>query len=91
MNKKISALLTMAIMTGLIASQAVKAEESTTQKAAGDQMSAEKNGCKGQKTDDKNSCNGKSDMKKKKKSDKNSCKNGCGESKEKKDETKQDK
>lgn len=91
MNKTFSALLTSAIMTGLIAAQTAKAEESTTQKPAGDQMSAEKNGCKGQKADDKNSCKGHADMKKKKKVDKNSCKNGCGESKEKKDESKQDK
>lgn len=88
MNNKLSALLTTAIVTGLLATQAAKAEDTGTQKA-GDQMAAEKNSCKGQKATDKNSCKGQKDMKKKKK-DKNSCKNGCGEAKDKKDDTKEE-
>lgn len=88
MNNKLSALLTTAIVSGLIAAQAAKAEDSST-KASGDQMAAEKNNCKSMKSDDKNSCQGmKKDTKKKKKTDKNSCKNGCGEAKDKKDDSK---
>jgi len=77
MNQKLSALFTSALVTGLIASQAVKAEQSQTGQSA-DQMKAEKNSCKGQEDA----------KKKKKKSDKNSCKNGCGEAKEKSEEQK---
>jgi len=84
MNQKLSALFTSALVTGFIASQAVKAEQSQTGQSA-DQMKAEKNSCKGEK----NSCKGQEDAKKKKKkSDKNSCKNGCGEAKEKSEEQK---
>lgn len=89
MNNKLSALLTTAIVTGLLATQVAKAEEATTNKTSGDQMAAEKNSCKGMKADDKNSCKGmKKDAKKKKKMDKNSCKNGCGEAKDKSQEKK---
>lgn len=89
MNNKLSALLTTAIVTGLLATQVAKAEDATAQKS-GDQINAEKNSCKGMKTDDKNSCKGMKDKKKKKKSDKNSCKNGCGEAKDKKGDTKEE-
>ena len=85
MNTKLSALLTTAIVTGLLSTPIVKADETATQGSA-DQVSGEKNGCKGMKSDDKNSCKGaKEKKKKKKKADKNSCKNGCGEAKEKKE------
>lgn len=85
MNKKLSALLTTAIVTGLLASQTVRAEDTATQKA-GDQPAVEKNKCKGHADkEDKNSCKGQKAKKKKKKGEKNSCKNGCGESKDKKD------
>lgn len=87
MNTKLSALLTTAIVTGLLATQAAKADDTGAQKT-GDQMAAEKNGCKGQKATDKNTCKGTKDKMTKKKSDKNSCKNGCGEAKEKKAESK---
>ena len=88
MNNKLSALLTTAIVSGLLATQVAKAEEASTQNT-GDQVTAEKNSCKGQSASDKNSCKGQKDMKKKKK-DKNSCKNGCGEAKHKKTETKEE-
>lgn len=88
MNNKLSALLTTAIVTGLLATQVAKAED-TNPKGSGDQMAAEKNSCKGQKAADKNSCKGQKDMKKKKK-DKNSCKNGCGEAKDKSADKKDD-
>lgn len=85
MNKTLSTLLTSAILTGLMAAHTANAEE-TKAPAQGDQVSAEKNACKGH---DKNSCKGNAEMKKKKKKgDKNSCKNGCGEAK--KDETKKE-
>lgn len=80
MKNKLSTLLTAAVVTGLMAGSVVKAEDKSAEKQ-GDQMSAEKNSCKGMKTDDKNSCKGQKSMKKKK--DKNSCKNGCGENKDK--------
>lgn len=88
MNNKLSAMLTTAIVSGLLATQTAMAEDASTAKA-GDQMAAEKNSCKGQMAAEKNSCKGHKDMTKKKK-DKNSCKNGCGESKENKTETKEE-
>lgn len=82
MNKTLSTLLTSAILTGLMAAQTSHAEDKNQVSSTGDQMTAEKNGCKGQNSADKNSCKGTADMKKKKKKgDKNSCKNGCGEAK----------
>lgn len=97
MNTKLSALLTTAIVTGLLATQVAKAEDSAPK--SNDHMAAEKNGCKGMKdddknscksmkADDKNSCKGTKDAKKKKKADKNSCKNGCGEAKTQQEEGK---
>jgi uncharacterized membrane protein len=84
MNNKLSALLTTAIVSGLLASQSAKAEESANTKAAGDKTVAEKNTCKGEKGEGKNGCNQASkENHKKKQKDKNSCKNGCAESKEK--------
>jgi mannitol-specific phosphotransferase system IIBC component len=79
MVNKFSALLTAAVVTGLVAVTTARAEDKAAEKH-GDQMAAEKNSCKGMKAEDKNSCKGQKGMKKKK--DKNSCKNGCGEGKE---------
>ncbi|MGZ3745034.1 MAG: hypothetical protein ACXVB1_15005 [Pseudobdellovibrionaceae bacterium] len=88
MNNKLTAFLTTAIVTGLLASNTVKAEDTTASQGSGDQVTSEKNNCKGMSAGDKNSCKGMKDKKKKlKKAGKNSCKNGCGEAKEKKDET----
>lgn len=88
MNKTVTGLLSAAIMTGLMAAQNAKAQDSSAPQKDENQMTADKNGCNGKKHEDKNSCSGKANMKKKKKSDKNSCKNGCGESKEKSTEEK---
>ncbi len=91
MTKKLSALLTTAMVTGLIASHSAKAEETTTApKADGDQMAGDKHGCDGKKADDKHSCKGMKGVKKGKKGEKHSCKNGCGEGKksDKKDDAK---
>jgi hypothetical protein len=76
MNNKLSALLATAVVTGLMASQVVRAEDAPAK--SGDQATAEKNSCKGAKHD-KNGCKGA--KAKDKKHDKNSCKNGCGEAK----------
>lgn len=87
MNNKLSALLTGAIVTGLLASTAAKAEEAATTQNKGDEMSANKSGCKGEmkadakagakaeKTGAKNECKGN------KKAHKNKCagKGACGE------------
>ena len=83
MNSKLPMLLTTALVTGLLAAQVAKAEDTHT-KNTGDKMSAEKNGCKGMKKEHKNSCKGKK-KEHLKKDDKNSCKNGCGEAKDSND------
>ncbi len=89
MNNKLFSLLTTAIVTGLLASQVAKSEETSTVKGSEDQMSTGKNSCKGMKVEDKNSCKAIKN-KKQKKLDKNSCKNGCGEAKNKMEENKKD-
>lgn len=86
MSKKVSTLLTAAIVTGMLASHVVRAEEHDA-KSGDTATAAEKNSCKGQAADDKNSCKAHKKMKMKKKmKDKNSCKNGCGEAQESKEE-----
>lgn len=75
MNNKLTALLTTAIVSGLIASQSAKAEDTANQKA-GDEMSGEKTKCKGHMGKDKKT----EDAKKQKKKDKgSSCAGSCGE------------
>lgn len=73
MNNKLSALLTSAIVTGLLAATAAKAEE-TAPAAQGntEEMAAAKHGCKGEKA-----------VKKAKKGQKTACtsKSGCDQSK----------
>lgn len=89
MNNKLSALLTTAIVTGLLATTAAKAEEAGAAKGNADEMAAGANGCNGKmKSEDKkegaamgkeHKCGGKKKMKK------NACggKGGCkGEAKE---------
>ena len=91
MNPRLSALLTTAIVSGLLAAPAAKAEDSA-QAGADNTMSADKHSCKGEASGDKHSCKGQKTAKAKKmdkKADKNSCKNGCGEAKSKKDESKE--
>lgn len=88
MSKKLSALLTSTIVTGLLSSGALKAQDADSKTMSNDEMSSGKNGCKGMSASDKNSCKGKKKedellKKKKKMKDKNSCKNGCGEAKNK--------
>ena len=88
MNNKLSALLSTAIVSGLLAAQVAKAEDASAPKS-NEAVAAEKNNCKGHKGAEKNNC--KAMKAEKKKGDKNSCKNGCGEAKDqKKDETKKD-
>jgi hypothetical protein len=88
MNKKLSALLSTAIVSGLLAAQVAHADDADATKGAKDQVAAEKNSCKGQKAGDKNSCKGQMKHKKEmKKKDKNSCKNGCGNMDDKKDDS----
>ncbi|PIS11594.1 MAG: hypothetical protein COT73_03135 [Bdellovibrio sp. CG10_big_fil_rev_8_21_14_0_10_47_8] len=76
MSNKITALLTTAIVSGLMAASVARAEDAAGGHT-GDKMAKEKNNCKGKVRNEKNSCKGQKAMKKKK--DKNSCKNGCSE------------
>ena len=91
MNSK---LLTVAIISGLVAGNMALANDTEPGSSGGDQMTAEKNGCKGMdKGETKNSCKGMEGKHKdsckgkkgkmKKKGGKNSCSgpNGCGEKK----------
>ncbi len=84
MKQTFKKLMKTAVITGLLAGQSAYAESTAENKGA-EPAAMEKNSCKGQKMNDKNSCKGA--MSKKKKGEKNSCKNGCGEAKPK-EETK---
>ena len=79
MSNKLTTLLAGAVITGLIAGSVAKAEDTVGNSQSGQdqQVSGDKNNCKG-KVKSKDSCTGKAAMANKKK-DKNSCsgKNGC--------------
>lgn len=76
-------LLTTAVVSGLLAGAAAKAEGSATEKSGDPAASDNKEKCKGMNA--KDSCQGKKDSKHKKKKG-NSCSNGCGGEKEKTDD-----
>ena len=92
MNKKVSSLLTTAILSGLLASQSVMAENEKTEATKDDQKMMMKHGkeMKNHQKMMKKEHNKAMKMKDKKMMDKNSCKNGCGgqmQSEEKKDDS----
>lgn len=81
MNNKVYTLLTAAVVSGLLAGAAAKAEDNATEKKGDPTVSDKKEKCKGMKAEE--SCQGKSAQKHKKKK-KGSCSQGCGGQKDEK-------
>ena len=96
-NNQISKVLTGAIVSALLSSGAVFAQDSSSKTTGSDPVVTEKNKCKGHSKTDKNACGGSNGCgQKDSKKDKNACgsSNGCGQKDSKKDskkETKTDK